>query len=38
MVWKNKCKQIIMKAKFSMKDDPETLNEVLHYAKELDLE
>ena len=38
MVWKNKCRQIIMKAKFSMKDDPETLNEVLHYAKELDLE
>jgi hypothetical protein len=37
MVWKNKCRQIIMKVKFSMKDDPETLNEVLHYAKELDL-
>lgn len=38
MVWKNKCKQIIIKAKFSMKDDPETLNEVLHYAKELEIE
>lgn len=38
MVWKNKCKQIIMKAKFSMKDDPGTLNDVLHYSKELDLD
>ncbi|MDB4649451.1 hypothetical protein OAF64_05605 [Crocinitomicaceae bacterium] len=38
MVWKNKCKQIIIKAKFSMKEDPETLNEILHYAKELDIE
>lgn len=37
MVWKNKCKQIIIKAKFSMKDDPETLNEVLHYGKELEI-
>jgi hypothetical protein len=34
-VWRNKCKQIIMKAKFSMKDDPETLEEVLYYAREL---
>ncbi len=38
LVWRNKCKQIIMKAKFSMKDDTETLNEVLHYAKELEIE
>jgi hypothetical protein len=38
MVWKNKCKQIIMKAKFSMKDDPETLNEMLYYGKQMDLE
>ena len=38
MVWKNKCRQIIMKAKFSMKDDPETLNEVLYYAKEFELD
>ena len=38
MVWKNKCKQIIMKAKFSMKDDPGTLNEVLYYGKQMDIE
>ena len=35
LVWKNKCEQIIMKAKFSMKDDKETLNQVLFYAKKL---
>ena len=38
LVWKNKCRQIIMKAKFSMKDDPETLNEVLYYAKKLGID
>ena len=38
MVWKNKCKQIIMKAKFSMKDDPGTLNEMLYYGKQMDIE
>ena len=37
-VWKSKCEQIILKAKFSMKDDNETLNEVLYYGKELDIE
>jgi hypothetical protein len=37
MVWKNKCKQIIMKAKFSMKDDQGILNEILYYAKEMDI-
>jgi hypothetical protein len=37
LVWKNECEQIIMKAKFSMQDDQETLKQVLHYAKELDL-
>ena len=37
LVWKNKCEQIIMKAKFSMKDDKETLNQVLFYAKKLGL-
>tara|TARA_B110000285_G_scaffold143386_1_gene160216 strand:+ start:363 stop:1085 length:723 start_codon:yes stop_codon:yes gene_type:complete len=37
-VWKSKCEQIILKAKFSMKDDKETLNEVLYYGKELGIE
>lgn len=34
-VWKAKCEQIIMKAKFCMKDDKETLAEVAAYAKQL---
>lgn len=34
-VWKAKCEQIIMKAKFSMKDDKKILEEILEYAKEL---
>lgn len=34
-VWKAKCEQIIMKAKFSMKDDPATLAEILEYGKQL---
>jgi hypothetical protein len=38
LVWKSKCEQIILKAKFSMKDDMETLNEVLYYGKELGVE
>ncbi|MDX2361082.1 MAG: zinc ribbon domain-containing protein [Crocinitomicaceae bacterium] len=38
MVWKGKCEQIILKAKFSMKDDMETLNEVLYYGKELGID
>ena len=33
--WFEKCKQIIMKARFSMKDDPKTLAEIESYAKEL---
>ena len=33
--WKSKCEQIIMKAKFSMKDDKKTLEEILAYGKEL---
>jgi hypothetical protein len=37
-VWKSKCEQIILKAKFSMKDDNETLNEILYYRKELGIE
>lgn len=36
-VWKAKCEQIIMKAKFSMKDDKETLAEIMAYGKEIGL-
>ena len=36
-VWKNKCEQIVLKAKFAMKDDPETLKEILKYASELEI-
>lgn len=34
-VWKGKCEQIIMKARFSMKDDKKTLAEIENYAKEI---
>lgn len=34
-LWKTKCEQIIIKARFSMKDDPKTLQEIEYYAKEL---
>ena len=34
-VWKAKCEQVIMKAKFSMKDDKKALDEIMQYAKEL---
>jgi len=37
IVWHAKCEQIIMKAKFSMKDDKKTLEEIGEYAKELDI-
>lgn len=33
--WRAKCEQVIMKARFSMKDDKETLAELESYAKEL---
>jgi hypothetical protein len=33
--WYSKCQQIIMKARFSMKEDKTTLAEIEHYAKEL---
>jgi DnaJ-domain-containing protein 1 len=33
--WKSKCEQIIMKAKFSMKEDKRTLEEIMAYANEL---
>ena len=36
-VWKTKCEQIIMKARFSMKEDKKTLEEINMYAKELKL-
>jgi ribosomal protein L34E len=34
-VWKGKCEQIIMKAKFSMKDDRKVLDEIMSYANEI---
>lgn len=34
-VWRTKCEQIIMKAKFSMKEDKKALEEIMHYANEL---
>jgi hypothetical protein len=34
-VWKTKCEQIIMKAKFSMKEDKKSLEEIMQYANEL---
>ncbi len=34
-VWKTKCEQIIMKAKFSMKEDKKALEEIMSYANEL---
>lgn len=34
-VWKAKCEQIIMKARFSMKEDKETLAQINEYAKQL---
>lgn len=33
--WKSKCEQIIMKAKFSMKEEKKTLEEIMAYGKEL---
>ncbi|WP_213242717.1 hypothetical protein [Nonlabens sp.] len=34
-VWKTKCEQIIMKAKFSMREDKKALEEILQYANEI---
>lgn len=34
-IWKQKCEQIIMKARFSIKDDKNTLAEIERFAKEL---
>lgn len=36
-VWKAKCEQIIMKARFSMKEDKKTLEQIEDYAKEIGL-
>lgn len=33
--WISKCEQIVMKAKFSMKDDKKVLEEIMQYAKEI---
>jgi len=33
--WKSKCVQLIMKARFSLKDDKKTLQEIEYYAKQL---
>jgi hypothetical protein len=35
--WRAKCEQIIIKARFSMKDDPNTLAEIEMYSKQLGL-
>lgn len=35
IVWKRKCEQIVMKARFSMKEDKGTLDEVNKYAAEI---
>ncbi|NDW11462.1 hypothetical protein D0T50_00980 [Bacteroides sp. 214] len=36
-VWRAKCEQIIMKARFSMKDDKKLLDEINRYAEELNI-
>ena len=35
--WRAKCEQVIIKARFSMKDDPTTLTEIEFYAKQIGL-
>lgn len=34
-VWQSKCEQIIIKARFSMKEDKNTMEEIEHYANKL---
>jgi hypothetical protein len=34
-IWIKKCEQIIIKARFSLQDDEETLSIIDNYAKEL---
>ena len=36
-VWRAKCEQIIMKARFSMKDNKEVLSQINEYAKQLNI-
>jgi phosphopantetheinyl transferase (holo-ACP synthase) len=36
-VWYNKCEQIIMKARFAMKEDKRSLEEINYYAKALNI-
>lgn len=35
--WHSKAEQIVMKAKFSLKEDKKAMEEILYYAKELDI-
>jgi len=37
-VWRTKCEQIIIKARFALKDDAKTLEELTYYAKQLDID
>lgn len=34
-IWQTKCEQLIMKARFSMKEDKKTLSEIEYYARQL---
>jgi hypothetical protein len=34
-IWQSKCEQIIIKARFSLKDDKKTLEEIEYYSKQL---
>jgi hypothetical protein len=36
-VWKTKCEQIIIKARFSLKEDPKILLEINNYAKQIEI-
>jgi hypothetical protein len=36
-VWKTKCEQIIIKARFSLKDDPKILQEINNYANQIEI-
>jgi hypothetical protein len=37
-VWRTKCEQIIIKARFALKEDAKTLEELTYYAKQLDID
>jgi hypothetical protein len=36
-IWREKCHQIILHARFLLKDDPDTLNQINAYAMELNI-